>query len=162
MRKIFPHPLLSAVLLLFWVLLVNSASLGSLVMAAILATVVPLLTSPYWPEQPALRRPIALLGYFALVIWDVVVANIQVAIMILFKPADQFQSAWILVPIDLPSAEAKALLAGTITMTPGTLTADFAADGTALLVHSLHAPDPDAVRDDIKSRYESRLQRIFG
>jgi len=33
--------------------------------------------------------------------------------------------------------------------------------GRALLVHALHAPDPDATRDDIKARYESRLQRIF-
>jgi multicomponent K+:H+ antiporter subunit E len=36
-------------------------------------------------------------------------------------------------------------------MTPGTLTADFSADGRALLIHSLHAPDPDAIRDEIKS-----------
>ena len=46
-------------------------------------------------------------------------------------------------------------------MTPGTLTADLSADGRLLLVHALHAPDPDAVRDEIKSRYEARLQRIF-
>ena len=46
-------------------------------------------------------------------------------------------------------------------MTPGTVTADMTADGTTLLIHSLHAPDPDAIRDDIKSRYEARLKRIF-
>ena len=33
--------------------------------------------------------------------------------------------------------------------------------GRVLLIHSLHAPDPDAIRDDIKSRYETRLKRIF-
>lgn len=161
MKKIFPHPLLSATLLLFWVLLVNSAATGSLLLGAGLAIVIPLMTAPYWPETPALRQPLALLGYFALVLWDVVVANIQVARLILFKPAKDIQSAWICVPIDLPSPEAKALLAGTITMTPGTLTADFSADGNALLIHALHAPDPDAVRDDIKNRYEARLKRIF-
>jgi multicomponent K+:H+ antiporter subunit E len=47
-------------------------------------------------------------------------------------------------------------------MTPGTLTADISADGRALLIHSLHAPDPDSIRADIKSRYEARLKRIFG
>jgi len=46
-------------------------------------------------------------------------------------------------------------------MTPGTVTADMSADGRALLVHSLHAPDPGAVRDEIKSRYETRLKGIF-
>lgn len=161
MKKIFPHPLLSASLLLFWVLLVNSADTGNLLLGAILAVLIPQVTAPYWPEHPALQRPVALLGYILLVLWDVVVANIEVAQIILFKPARDIKSAWITVPIDLPSAEAKALLAGTITMTPGTVTADFAADGSALLIHSLHAPDPDAIRDQIKSRYEARLQRIF-
>ena len=57
--------------------------------------------------------------------------------------------------------QAISLLAGTITMTPGTLTADMSADGKALLIHALHAPDPDAFRDEIKSRYERRLKGIF-
>ena len=46
-------------------------------------------------------------------------------------------------------------------LTPGTVTADVSQNGNALLVHCLHAPDPDAVAADIKSRYESRLLRIF-
>ena len=100
--------------------------------------------------------------YMALVLWDVIVANIQVAKIVLFMPSDQIRSAFITVPIDLDSPEAITLLAGTITMTPGTLTADIASDGKSLLIHSLHAPDPDAVRDDIKTRYEARLKRIFG
>ena len=90
-----------------------------------------------------------------------ITASFQVARIILFLPADQIRSAWITVPLDLTSPEAISLLAGTITMTPGTLTADLSADGRALLVHSLHAPDPDAVRDEIKTRYEARLKRIF-
>ena len=53
------------------------------------------------------------------------------------------------------------MLAGTITLTPGTLSADLSRDGRSLLVHALHAPDPDAVRDDIKNRYERRLKEIF-
>ena len=93
--------------------------------------------------------------------WDVIVANFQVARIVLFMPRDRIRSAWITVPLDLKTPAAISLLAGTITMTPGTLTADFSSDGRALLIHSLHAPDPDAVRDDIKSRYEARLKRIF-
>ena len=37
----------------------------------------------------------------------------------------------------------------------------FSADGRALLVHALDAPDPEAVRDEIKTRYERRLKEIF-
>jgi multicomponent K+:H+ antiporter subunit E len=46
-------------------------------------------------------------------------------------------------------------------MTPGTVSATLAADGSAILVHCLHTDDPDSVRDDIKSRYERRLLEIF-
>ena len=99
--------------------------------------------------------------YLGLVLWDVVVANFQVAAIILFLPPARIRSAWITVPVDLPGPEALALLAGTITLTPGTLTADVSADGRALLIHALHAPDPDATRDAIKARYETRLKRIF-
>ena len=160
-RKIFPHPYLSALLAVTWMLLVNRFAIGSLVMAAILGTIIPLVTASYWPARPRLTRPFEMLPYLALVLWDVILANIQVARIILFMPPDQIKSAWIAVPVDLMSPEAITLLAGTITMTPGTLTADMTRDGRVLLIHALHAPDPDAVRDDIKSRYETRLKRIF-
>ena len=65
------------------------------------------------------------------------------------------------VPLDLTSPEGITVLAATITLTPGTVTADVSQNGNALLVHCLHAPDPDAVVADIKSRYEARLLRIF-
>jgi multicomponent K+:H+ antiporter subunit E len=161
MRRLFPHPFLSLTLIVLWILLVNDLHLGSLILAVILATVIPLLTSPWWPDRPRIRHPLALVAYGFLVLWDVIVANFQVARIILFLPADRIRSAWITVPLDLTSPEAISLLAGTITMTPGTLTADFSADGRALLIHSLHAPDPDAIRDEIKTRYEARLKRIF-
>ena len=161
MRRLYPHPILSVTLVLLWFLLVNHLRVGSLVIAVILATLIPLLTARWWPDRPVIRRPFALIGYGFLVLWDVFLANFHVARIILFLPADRIRSAWICVPLDLTSPEAISLLAGTITMTPGTLTADIAADGRALLIHSLHAPDPDAIRDEIKTRYEARLKRIF-
>jgi len=160
-RRLYPHPWLSLLLFFTWFGLVNQLKVGSAVMALILATAIPLLTRPWWPNRPRLRDPVALVRYVILVLWDILVANVQVAKIILFMPRDRIQSRWIAVPIELTSPEAITLLAGTITMTPGTVTADMSADGQVLLVHSLHAPDPDSIRDDIKSRYEARLKRIF-
>lgn len=161
LRRLYPHPYLSLFLVVTWFLLVNQWKIGSLVMAVILATIIPLITGPYWPHRPKLNSLPALLAYVVLVVWDVILANIQVAKIILFMPRDRIQSAWVRVPIELKSPEAIALLAGTITMTPGTVSADMSACGRVLLIHSLHAPDPDAIRDEIKSRYETRLKRIF-
>lgn len=161
-RRILPHPVLSAFLVLFWLVLAGSWTFGSLLLALAVGAVMPLLVRAWWPDQPRLRAPLGLIPYTAIVVWDVIKGCFTVARVILFLPSDQIRSAYIAVPLDLTAPEAIALLAGTITMTPGTLTADYSADGRVLLVHSLHAPDPDAVRDEIKSRYEARLQRIFG
>ncbi len=161
LKRLFPHPYLTTTLAVLWLLLVNAWTLGSLVLAILLATVIPLMTAAWWPGRPRIRRPLALAGYTVLVLWDVIVANFQVARIVLFLPRDRIRSAWIAVPLDLRSPEAITLLAGTITMTPGTLTADISACGRALLVHALHAPDPGGVAATIKSRYEARLLRIF-
>ncbi|MFT7059409.1 MAG: multicomponent K+:H+ antiporter subunit E [Pseudorhodobacter sp.] len=161
LRKLFPHPYLTLLLIVTWLLLVNQFKAGSVVLAVILGTVIPLLTAPYWPNRPILRNPVAIAGYVLIVLWDILKSNFIVARIILFMPNDALKSTWITVPIDLRTAEAVTVLAGTITMTPGTLTADMSADGSALLVHCLHAPNPDEVRDEIKSRYEERLKRIF-
>ena len=161
LKRLFPHPYLTLTLIVLWFLLVNHWKLGSLVMAAILGTAIPLLTSGWWPDRPRIKHPFALAAYGGLVLWDVIVANFQVARIVLFMPRDRIRSAWITVPLDLRAPEAITLLAGTITMTPGTLTADISACGGALLVHALHAPDPAAMKDEIKSRYEARLKRIF-
>jgi multicomponent K+:H+ antiporter subunit E len=161
LRRLFPHPFLTLGLIVLWMLLVNDLRLGSLIMALFLGIVIPIFSAPYWPDRPPIRNFPALIAYVLLVLWDIVVANIVVARIILLRRNDQIRSAWITVPLDLRSPEAITLLAGTITMTPGTVTADMSACGRALLIHSLHAPDPDAIRDEIKTRYEARLKRIF-
>lgn len=161
LRKLFPHPLLTLLLVIVWMLLVNDLKIGSLVLAVILGTVIPILTAPYWPEKPRLQSIPAIIEYVLVVLYDIVVSNIAVAKIVLFKPKGNLQPAWVTVPLDLRTPEAITVLAGTITMTPGTVTADMSGDGRTLLIHCLHAPDPDSVRDDIKSRYEGRLKRIF-
>ncbi|SNT76585.1 Na+/H+ antiporter subunit E [Paracoccus seriniphilus] len=160
-RRIFPHPYLSALLVLIWMLLVNRFAWGSLVFALILSIAIPALTEPYWPDRARVRHPFKIMSYVLLVIYDIIVANVQVALIVLFKANRNLNPAWISVPLDLRSPEAITVLAGTITLTPGTVSADLSQDGHALLVHCLHAPDPESVILDIKSRYEDRLKEIF-
>ena len=99
--------------------------------------------------------------YILIVLWDICVANVQVAKIILFKPNSKLRSAWISIPLDLRTPEAITVLAGTITMTPGTVSSDLSEDGHSLLVHCLDAPDPAATVAEIKHRYERRLKEIF-
>lgn len=160
-RRLFPHPYLSALLVLIWMLLVNRFAWGSLVFAVMLGIAIPALTRPYWPDRARLRRPDRIFVYVMLVMHDIIKANIQVAMIVLFKPNRDLQPAWVTVPLDLTSPEAITVLAATVTLTPGTVSADLSQNGRALLVHCLHAPDPLSVIDEIKTRYEARLKEIF-
>jgi len=121
LRRLFPHPLLSLTLLLIWFGLVNKVTVGHFLLGGFLAIVLPIITAPYWPGRPRVGNPIKLFKYVVLVLWDIVIANIDVAKIILFKKNDDIKSHWIVVPIELTSPEAITLLAGTITMTPGTV-----------------------------------------
>jgi multicomponent K+:H+ antiporter subunit E len=161
MRRIFPHPLLSLTLLLIWFALANKVTLGHLILGSVLAIIFPILTAPYWPHRPKFVRPFKMAEYVAIVFYDIVIANIDVAKIILFKKPDEITSHYITVPLDLKSVEAITLLAGSITMTPGTVSTMLSADASCILVHCLHTDDPDAVRDEIKNRYERRLKEIF-
>ncbi|MBK5932836.1 multisubunit potassium/proton antiporter PhaE subunit [Rhodovulum imhoffii] len=160
-RRLLPHPYLTLLLVIVWQMLVNDVSPGSLTLGLILGLIIPIITAPYWPNRPALRNLPMLASYCLIVLWDIVVANVTVARIILFKRNEDMHPNWVAIPLDLRTPEAITMLAGTITMTPGTVSADLSADGRSLLVHCLDAPDPDAVRAEIKHRYERRLKEIF-
>lgn len=160
-RTLIPHPLLSILLVLVWFGLVNKVTLGNFVLGSFLGLVIPMLTAAYWPDRPKMKNPLKAVEYVFVVLWDIILANVQVAMIILFKPEKDIHSKWIPVPIELKSPEAITILAGTITMTPGTVSTMLAADCSSILVHCLHTDDPDGVRNEIKSRYEARLMEIF-
>jgi len=161
LRKIVPHPYLTLLLIVVWQMLVNKVTPGNLLLGAILGVAIPLITAPYWPNTPRLRSFPRIVEYVLVVLWDICVANVQVAMIVLFKANADTRPAWVTIPLEIRTPEAITVLAGTITMTPGTVSSDLSADGRSLLVHCLDAPDPDAVRDDIKARYERRLKEIF-
>ena len=161
MRRLFPHPLLTVLLTIVWLLLVNRFSWNSVLFGFFLGVLIPFVIRPYWPNMSPMRGPVKIAEYILVVLWDIVMANLTVAYLILFRRAADLQPAWIAIPLDLRTPEAITTLAGTITLTPGTVSCDLSAQGHNLLVHCLHAPDPDAVRDEIKTRYEARLKEIF-
>ena len=161
LNRVFPHPQLTAFLTLCWLLLVNKVTPGNLLLGVVLGNAIPGITQPFWPNRPRVKRPFKAAAYILLVIWDICLANVTVARIVLFKRNRDIQSRWIAIPLELRSPEAITILAGTITMTPGTVAAMLSADARNLLVHCLDAPDPDAVRDEIKQRYERRLMEIF-
>ncbi len=160
-QRWLPHPLLTILLVLLWLALTNFYSFANWVGAFFLGMLIPIYTTEFWPGRPKIRSPLKALVFGTIVIWDVLVANVQVAYLILFRPASKLRTRWVTVPLDLNSPEAITVLAGTITLTPGTVSSDLSADNRAILVHCLDVADEQELVRTIKARYEKRLQAIF-
>jgi len=160
MTRLLPHPILTPILALVWLLLNNSMDAGHIVLGLILGWAIPVLTIRFWPEKVVIRKPLALLRYSVVLLFDIVVANFIVARLILGNP-DKLQPVFVKLPLDLNSDLAISLLTNSITLTPGTLSAQLSEDCSYLLVHALNEPDPEAMVATIKQRYERPLKEIF-
>lgn len=163
-QRLLPSPLTSAALLLTWLMLNESASPGQWLLGAALALAIPALLAPLRPTRSRLRAGPVLLRLIGVVLWDIVRSNVEVARRVLGRDA-AIQPRFVWVPIDLQDPLAIVLLAGIVTTTPGTISAELSEDRRWLLVHALHAPDEAAaaaVAADIKARYETPLAQVFG
>jgi multisubunit Na+/H+ antiporter MnhF subunit len=89
-RRWLPQPLLSAALLVVWLLLNSTLAPAHLLLGALLAWLLPLLSAPFRPAPVRLRRPLLAARLLARVLWDIVLANIEVARRIL-GPEDALQ-----------------------------------------------------------------------
>ena len=94
------------------------------------------------------------------VVHDIVVANLQVAKLIL-GPREALKPRFVWVPLDVRRPRSISLFAGIITMTPGTVSAELSDDHRHLLVHGLRVEDPDALAAEVKSRYETPIRELF-
>ncbi|MEJ2346310.1 MAG: Na+/H+ antiporter subunit E [Gammaproteobacteria bacterium] len=159
-NRVLPHPLLSALLLGLWLLLANSVTAGQALLGLMLAVLLPWLTRRYWPAQVTLHRPWTVVRLAARVLWDIVVANVKVARLILGRTST-LQPAFMAVPLSLENPLSITLLASIISLTPGTVTADISPDRSRLWIHGLDVPDPDATVAYIKAHYEAPLMEIF-
>lgn len=159
-RRWFPHPVLSVFMLLLWLLLANDVNVGQALLGSILAWLIPWLTQGFWPESLRMRHPLVLIKFLLVVIWDIIIANLVLAVRIL-GPINKLQPAFMQVPLDIEHEFTITLFASAISLTPGTVSADLSMDRRYLLVHSLHVTDIDAAIAQMKERYEAPLKEVF-
>ncbi len=159
-RRLLPHPLLTLALALIWLLLVNSLAFGHVVLGLLLGWAIPLFTRRFWPDTVTIRNPATLARFIAVVMYDIVVANVSVARRILGRP-ERLRPAFVVVPLALRSELAISLLANTISLTPGTVSSRLSPDRRSLLVHALDVDDRDALIASIQQRYEAPLKEVF-
>lgn len=159
-KKIFPQPGFSVVLLITWILAHESLAPKTLLIGAFAALLLPVLTHHFWPEALRVRRW-GLLIKFLFVFWyDIIVANIQVAQLVI-GPTAKLRPAFLEVPIILENPLVISMLSAVISLAPGTVAANLSGDRKTLLVHVLHTEDTEGSIQRIKERYEAPLKEIF-
>lgn len=156
-----PQPLLTLVMIVTWVLATNVLDFSSVFFGTLLGVGIPILTQRFWPDYPQLTGWSRALRFALLVLYDIVVANIRVALLIL-GPREKLRPRFITVPTELNHPLAVTLLTSIVSLTPGTVSSQVSDDQRFILVHSLDCPDEAEMVSDIKRRYEAPLKEIFG
>ncbi|HLT04181.1 MAG TPA: Na+/H+ antiporter subunit E [Pseudomonas sp.] len=155
-----PHPGLTILLTAMWLLLANEPTLGHLLLGLALGLVIPLIVRRYLLNVPRVRKPVKLCLFVLMVFWDIVIANLHVARLVLGKK-ERLNPAFVELPMDLQDEFLLAALACIISLTPGTVSAGLTPDHKTLLIHGLDVPDSDALIVATKKRYEAPLLEIF-
>ncbi len=159
-RRWLPHPTTSVLLFVVWLLLNHSLSAGHLVLGAVLGVLIPLFTQRFFPEPVYLQRPGTILRFLAIVLWDIVAASITVTRLSL-GPMSKLRPRFVRIPVALDDDFALTALASTISLTPGTVSAEIAPDRGHILIHALDVDDEAALVRTIKARYEAPIKEIF-
>ncbi|WP_309904874.1 Na+/H+ antiporter subunit E [Variovorax soli] len=161
MKRWLPSPMLSLALFIVWLLLNEAPDAATLLLAALLAIAVPLLTQSLRPARAKMRRPLLALTLGGLVAYDLVVSALTVARLLLTRRNRDLAPRFVRVPLAMRDPNALATLAMILCLTPGTAWGEIALDRSTLLIHVFHEDDEAAFIDMIKTRYERRLMEIF-
>ena len=160
MTWLVPFPVLSAGLLVLWLLL-NSLSVEHILLGGAVALIGGWAFAVLEPPKMRLRRPLTVFRLAAFVFADIVRSNVAVARIILGLEPRRWTSGFVDIPLQLRDPYALAALACIITSTPGTLWVDFNEASGTLTIHVLDLVDENEWVRTIKGRYERLLLEIF-
>ncbi|MEO8859407.1 MAG: Na+/H+ antiporter subunit E [Burkholderiaceae bacterium] len=161
MKRFLPAPLLSAALMVSWLLLNEPVSRYSLVVALLAGLVIPVLLLPLRPASRGLRRPLLTLRLILTVGFDVLRSGLEVGHGILRLHRLRPRGAFATIPLEIRDANALAALAVITTVVPGTVWCELAPDRSALRLHVFDLKDEEAFVTYYKARYEQPLKEIF-
>ena len=155
-------PVLTAWLIVTWLLLNQTMSLGHLVLGAVLGIVLASASRALRPLQPRIRHGYLVPVLFTVVLLDIIRSNIAVAGIVLgFVRGRQLRSGFVHIPLELEDPHGLAVLAGILTATPGTVWVQHDASTRTLLLHVLDLRDEAEWIAWVKNRYERLLIRVF-
>ena len=160
-RRLLPWPLLSLALIVMWLVLNGSFSLGQWLLGVLFGVGAPALLAPLRPARPRVRHPLTIARLILIVGHDVVQSTFEVFMALLRDRGDVIHSRFVVIPLELRDPTALASLTMITTVVPGTVWCELARDGSSLLLHVWDAPDTEAFIEHYKRAYERPLMEIF-
>ena len=154
-------PILTATLLLMWLVLNDTLSLGNVLLGLVLAIALAWASGALRPLQPTITRAHLALVLLGLVLRDILRSNINVARIVLGLRSRELHSGFVKIPLELQDPHGLAVLAGIVTATPGTVWVDHDASTGVLTLHVLDLRSETEWIDWVKNRYERLLRGIF-
>ncbi len=161
MKRLLPWPLLSLALVVMWLVLNSSFSLGQLLLGVLFGVGAPALLAPLRPARPRVRHPLTVIRLILTVGHDVVASTLDVFWTLLRNQSSPVNSRFVVIPLELRDPTALASLTMITTVVPGTVWCELARDSSAMLLHVWNVPNEAEFVVFFKRRYEQPLIRIF-
>lgn len=161
MKRLLPHPMLSAALLAFWLLLNTPASLANWLLGGALALVAPWLARTLIPPGQMPRRLDVAAMLFVRICVDSIVSALRIAVLIARPASRQPSGHFVRMPLQLTNPYALTTLQIITCVIPGTVWCDYDEHSGMLVMHVLDLDDEPDFIAEFHRRYEEPLQRIF-
>jgi multicomponent K+:H+ antiporter subunit E len=159
-RRWLPYPILSALLLVVWLLLNQSVAPATILLGALLGVALAIVFGLLRPPKAHVRNYRLFGLLFARVMLDIFRSNLAVARIVLRRERGM-HSGFVAIPLALTDRHGLAVLACIITSTPGTIWVNYDSTANILLIHVLDLVDEQGWIDTIKQRYERLLLEVF-
>jgi|GEM_PF-67115 len=157
---LLPYPVFSLSLVCMWLIL-NGFTVGQGMISLGVAMSGGMAMRALKPEPVKLHRYWLVPLLTARVLIDITRSNIATGWIILTGGRRKSQSGFMLIPLEVKSRTAIALLGVILTATPGTAWIAYGAKRNEILLHVLDLHNEEDWRDLIKNRYETLLKEIF-
>ena len=160
-KRLLPAPLLTCALIVMWLVLNRSLSLGQIILAVIFGVAAPALLAPLRPIRARIYRPLSVVRLIGAVGKDVIKSSLDVFWTLARNRRRPVNSRFVTIPLELRDPTGLASLAMITTVVPGTVWCELARDSSSLLLHVWNAPDVDEFIEHYKEAYERPLMEIF-
>ena len=150
----------SILLALAWAALWGEITLVNLLIGYVVGyAILALLTRGGVLSSTLASRTIHALRLAAFFVWELLIANVRVAVDVL--RGHRIEPAVVAIPLDITSDGEILLLSMLINITPGSVTIDLSDDRRTLYVHVMHMKSADETRREIKEGFEHRVRLLF-